>query len=76
MAWLHVAARGCAQFGRLSDVGVYAGFTNHYAIGAFMEKGMRMRAGQARTLAPTAPCTAEPGVCTSHAPHSRGTDSG
>lgn len=28
-------------------VGVYAGFTNHFNIGAFMEKGLTMRAGQA-----------------------------
>lgn len=50
---------GGAQFGRISDVGVYAGFTNHYAIGAFMEKGLRMRAGQARS---------EPGPCTAPRP--------
>jgi threonine dehydrogenase-like Zn-dependent dehydrogenase len=27
-------------------VGVYVGYTNHYNIGAFMEKGMQMRGGQ------------------------------
>lgn len=27
-------------------VGVYAGFCNHFNIGAFMEKGLRMGAGQ------------------------------
>lgn len=32
--------------GRISIVGVYAGFTNHFNIGAFMEKGMTMRGGQ------------------------------
>jgi threonine dehydrogenase-like Zn-dependent dehydrogenase len=28
-------------------VGVYAGYTNHFNIGAFMEKGLTMAAGQA-----------------------------
>jgi len=32
--------------GRISVVGVYAGFTNGFNIGAFMEKGLCMRAGQ------------------------------
>ena len=41
------------QGGRIGVVGVYAGFTNHFNIGAFMEKGLTMRAGQAH--APTAP---------------------
>ncbi len=27
-------------------VGVYAGFCNHFNIGAFMEKGLTMAAGQ------------------------------
>ena len=38
------------QFGRISDVGVYAGFTNHFNIGAFMEKGLTMRGSQARPI--------------------------
>ena len=55
------------QFGRISDVGVYAGFTNHFNIGAFMEKGQTMRGSQARpspasTLQiPCAPCAT--GTC-------------
>ncbi|EIE21552.1 GroES-like protein [Coccomyxa subellipsoidea C-169] len=32
--------------GRIGVVGAYAGFTNHYNIGAFMEKGLTMAAGQ------------------------------
>ena len=28
---------------------MYSGFTNHFNIGAFMEKGLTMRAGQAHT---------------------------
>jgi threonine dehydrogenase-like Zn-dependent dehydrogenase len=32
--------------GRISIVGVYVGYTNHYNIGAFMEKGMQMRGAQ------------------------------
>ncbi|GAQ85860.1 Sorbitol dehydrogenase [Klebsormidium nitens] len=32
--------------GRISIVGVYAGFTNHFNIGAFMEKQLTMRGGQ------------------------------
>lgn len=27
-------------------MGVYSGYTNHYNIGAFMEKGLTMAAGQ------------------------------
>ncbi len=34
------------QGGRIGVVGAYAGFTNHYNIGAFMEKGLTMAAGQ------------------------------
>ena len=37
-----------AQGGRIGVVGVYAGFCNHYNIGAFMEKGLTMAAGQVR----------------------------
>lgn len=37
------AVRKC---GRIGVVGVYAGFVNHFAIGAFMEKGLTMAAGQ------------------------------
>ena len=32
--------------GRIGVVGVYAGFTHHFNIGAFMEKGLQMGAGQ------------------------------
>jgi threonine dehydrogenase-like Zn-dependent dehydrogenase len=32
--------------GRISIVGVYAGYTNHFNIGGFMEKSMAMRGGQ------------------------------
>jgi threonine dehydrogenase-like Zn-dependent dehydrogenase len=32
--------------GNIGIVGVYAGFCNHFNIGAFMEKGLRMGAGQ------------------------------
>eukprot|EP00897_Mesotaenium_endlicherianum_P008671 jgi/Mesen1/7832/ME000417S07141 len=32
--------------GRIGIVGVYAGYCNHFNIGAFMEKGLSMRAGQ------------------------------
>ncbi|BDA44776.1 Uncharacterized zinc-type alcohol dehydrogenase-like protein [Coccomyxa sp. Obi] len=32
--------------GRIGVVGVYSGYTNHYNIGAFMEKGLSMAAGQ------------------------------
>lgn len=39
------------QGGRIGVVGVYAGFCNHYNIGAFMEKGLTMAAGQVRELA-------------------------
>jgi threonine dehydrogenase-like Zn-dependent dehydrogenase len=36
----------CRKGGRIGVVGVYAGFTNHFNIGAFMEKGQTMGAGQ------------------------------
>lgn len=32
--------------GRISVIGAYAGYCNHYNIGAFMEKGLTMKAGQ------------------------------
>ncbi|KAG6542235.1 hypothetical protein Mapa_016363 [Marchantia paleacea] len=32
--------------GRVSVVGAYAGFTNHFNLGAFMEKSLTMRGGQ------------------------------
>lgn len=32
--------------GRIAVVGVYSGFANHFNIGAFMEKGLSMHAGQ------------------------------
>ena len=40
------------QGGRIGVVGVYAGFCNHYNIGAFMEKGLTMAAGQVRACMP------------------------
>ena len=36
----------CRQGGRIGVVGVYVGYTNHFNIGGFMEKGMSMAAGQ------------------------------
>ena len=36
----------CVQGGRVSIVGIYAGFTNHFNIGALMEKNLGMRGGQ------------------------------
>ena len=39
-----------AQGGRIGVVGVYAGYCNHYNIGAFMEKGLTMAAGQVLIL--------------------------
>lgn len=36
----------CRKGGRIGVVGVYAGFCNHFNIGAFMEKGLSMAAGQ------------------------------
>jgi hypothetical protein len=45
------------QFGRISDVGVYAGYTNHFNIGAFMEKGQTMRGSQVRARLLQAWCT-------------------
>jgi threonine dehydrogenase-like Zn-dependent dehydrogenase len=37
------------KFGRVSIIGVYSGFCNHFPIGAFMEKGQTMRGGQSPT---------------------------
>lgn len=37
---------GVRKGGRIGVVGVYAGYCNHFNIGAFMEKGMHMAAGQ------------------------------
>ena len=34
------------QGGRISIVGIYAGFTNHFNIGALMQKNLGMRGGQ------------------------------
>lgn len=42
-----------AQGGRIGVVGVYSGFCNHYNIGAFMEKGLTMAAGQVPVLSLT-----------------------
>ena len=39
------------QGGRIGVVGVYSGYCNHYNIGAFMEKGLTMAAGQVRLYA-------------------------
>lgn len=36
----------CRKGGRISIVGVYAGYVNHFNIGAFMEKQLTMRGGQ------------------------------
>ncbi|CAL5229597.1 g12955 [Coccomyxa viridis] len=36
----------CRKGGRIGVVGVYAGYCNHFNIGAFMEKGLTMAAGQ------------------------------
>lgn len=36
----------CRKGGRIGIVGVYSGFANHINIGAFMEKGLSMAAGQ------------------------------
>jgi len=35
--------------GKVSIIGVYVGFTNHFPIGALMEKGLTMRGGQSPT---------------------------
>ena len=40
------------QGGRIGVVGVYSGYCNHYNIGAFMEKGLTMAAGQVRACMP------------------------
>ncbi|KAG0610437.1 hypothetical protein M758_7G065400 [Ceratodon purpureus] len=37
---------GVRKGGRIGLVGAYAGFANHFNIGAFMEKGLSMAAGQ------------------------------
>jgi len=37
---------GVRKGGKISVVGVYSGYANHYNIGAFMEKGLTMKAGQ------------------------------
>jgi len=37
---------GVRKGGCISIIGAYAGLTNHFNIGAFMEKGMTMRGGQ------------------------------
>jgi threonine dehydrogenase-like Zn-dependent dehydrogenase len=36
-------------FGNISIIGVYAGYTNHFPIGAMMEKGLTVRGGQSPT---------------------------
>lgn len=36
----------CRKGGRVGVIGAYAAYTNHFNIGAFMEKGLNMRAGQ------------------------------
>lgn len=38
--------RAVRKGGRISVVGVYVGYCNHFGIGPFMEKGLTMRAGQ------------------------------
>jgi len=37
------------KFGHVSIIGVYSGFTNHFPIGAMMEKGLTVRGGQSPT---------------------------
>jgi threonine dehydrogenase-like Zn-dependent dehydrogenase len=37
------------KFGTVSIIGVYSGTTNHFPIGALMEKGLTVRAGQSPT---------------------------
>jgi len=37
------------KFGNMSVIGVYAGFTNHFPIGAWMEKHITMKGGQSPT---------------------------
>jgi threonine dehydrogenase-like Zn-dependent dehydrogenase len=43
---LNEMVRSVRKGGMISIVGVYAGFMNHFNIGAFMEKGCTMRGGQ------------------------------
>jgi threonine dehydrogenase-like Zn-dependent dehydrogenase len=43
---LNELIRCCRKGGRIGVVGVYAGYCNHFNIGAFMEKGLSMSAGQ------------------------------
>jgi len=37
------------KFGTISIIGVYSGFTNHFAIGAMMEKDLTVKGGQSPT---------------------------
>jgi len=37
------------KFGRVSIIGVYSGYANHFPIGAMMEKGLTMQGGQSPT---------------------------
>jgi len=37
------------KFGRVSVIGVYAGFTNHFPVGAMMEKDLTIKGGQSPT---------------------------
>jgi threonine dehydrogenase-like Zn-dependent dehydrogenase len=37
------------KFGNISIIGVYSGYTNHFPIGAMMEKGLTVRGGQSPT---------------------------
>lgn len=36
----------CRKSGRISLIGAYAGYTNHFNLGGFMEKGLKMAGGQ------------------------------
>ena len=52
-----------AQGGRIGVEGVYSGYCNHYNIGAFMEKGLTMAAGQVHVLSIS---TIALGKCSTH----------
>jgi threonine dehydrogenase-like Zn-dependent dehydrogenase len=43
---VNAAIEMCRKNGKIALIGVYIGFTNHFNIGAFMEKHLTMRGGQ------------------------------
>ena len=62
----------CRQGGRIGVVGVYVGYTNHFNIGGFMEKGMSMAAGQVgRMHDPIADTNVTMWVTRMHAPNAQ-----